>query len=198
MARPRKASDEDVFAAVYRLMNERGPTQWTLADVAREVGVTASALVQRYGSKRDLQLALMEQWSDSAPSLFASLRERAVTPLATIYAYADCVARLGESPAGLAHHLAYLEMDLTDPDMHRGLRRQAQETRESLRSLLDEAFAAGELTGSPDTGALARAVEVTLNGSLMVWGVYQEGSAAESLRHDLDALLGPYIPPRES
>ena len=46
MARPRKASDEDVFTAVYRLMNERGPTQWTLADVAREVGVTASALVQ--------------------------------------------------------------------------------------------------------------------------------------------------------
>jgi hypothetical protein len=108
------------------------------------------------------------------------------------------VARLGESPAGLAHHLAYLEMDLTDPDMHRGLRRQAQETRESLRSLLDEALAAGELTGSPDTEALARAVEVTLNGSLMVWGVYQEGSAAESLRHDLDALLVPYMPPRES
>lgn len=196
MGRPRKASDEDVFAAVGRLMNQLGPAQWTLADVAREVGITASALVQRYGSKRNLQIALMEQWAASAPDLFESLRGSAVTPLATIYAYADCVAQLGDSPAGLAHHLAYLQIDLADPDMHSRLRRQALETRASLHALLDEAFAVSELTGSTDTGALARAVEVTLNGSLMVWGVYQDGSAAAALRHDLEVVLGPYLPGR--
>lgn len=194
MARPRKVSDEEVFGAVYGLMNRLGPGQWTLTDVAREVGVTASALVQRFGSKRQLQVAVMEQWADSTDALFATLRAAAVTPLATLCAYADSVARLGETPAGLAHHLGYLQLDLTDPDLHSRLKRQAEESRESICMLLDEAFTTGELEGTADTAALARMVEVTLNGSLMVWGVYQEGSAATSLRQDLDALLSPYRP----
>jgi len=192
MARPRKVSDEAVFAAVHALMSRLGPTQWTLRDVGREVGVTASALVQRFGSKRDLQVALMERWADGTGDLFASLRAGAETPLATLYAYADCVARLGETPAGLAHHLAYLQIDLTDAAMQSRLKRQAEESRESICMLLDEAFARGELEGVVETAVLARLVEVILNGSLMVWGVYQEGSAAASLRQDLDALLGPY------
>ena len=194
MGRPRKVSDEDVFGALHRLMNRLGPTQWTLADVAREVGVTASALVQRFGSKRDLQVALMEAWAEGAPDEFARLRASATTPLEAVYAYADRVAQLGDSPAGLAHHLAYLQIDLSDPDMHSRLKRQATKTRASLRELLEEALATGELSGTPDTAALARAVEVTLTGSLMVWGMYQEGSASAALRFDLDALLLPYRP----
>ncbi|HEX6135595.1 MAG TPA: hypothetical protein VFZ24_16605 [Longimicrobiales bacterium] len=185
-------TDDEVFVAVHDLMTRLGPLQWTLADVAREVGITASALVQRFGSKRDLQVALMERWAESAPSLFADLRARAVSPLATLYAYAGCVAQLGESASGLAHHLAYLQIDLSDPAMHSRLRRQSRDTRESIRSLLDEAFAAGELMGAPDTAALARAVEVTLTGSLLVWGIHQEGTSPEALRHDLEALLRPY------
>lgn len=194
MARPRKASDEDVFAAALRLMNRLGPTQWTLGDVARDVGLTPSALVQRFGSKRDLQVALMEQWAGSTPGQFAALRRASSSALTTLYAYARVVARLGESPGGFAHHLAYLQMDLSDPDMHSRLRRQTRDAREAIRSLLDEAIAAGELAEWVNAEELAHRVEVTLHGSLMVWGVYQDGSAAASLRRDLDALLEPYRP----
>jgi AcrR family transcriptional regulator len=194
MARPRKVSDETVFEAVFALMNRLGPMQWTLGDVAREVGVTPSALVQRFGSKRELQVALMDQWAGSTEDLFARLREQSDSPLTVLHAYADCIAQLGQSPAGLAHHLAYLQVDLTDPDMHDRLRRQAADARESICELLEEACRAGQLEGVADAAALARMVEVTLHGSLMVWGVYQEGTATASLRHDLDALLGPYLP----
>ncbi|HEX6308675.1 MAG TPA: TetR/AcrR family transcriptional regulator [Longimicrobiales bacterium] len=192
MARPRKATDDEVLAAVHGLMNRLGPLEWTLADVAREVGVTPSALVQRFGSKRDLQVALMDRWAESAPSLFATLRAQSVTPLATLYAYAGCVAQLGASSVGLAHHLAYLQIDLSDADMHARLRKQSRETRDSIRTLLDEAFAAEELSGAADTAELARAVEVTLTGSLLVWGIHQEGTSAQAVEHDLDVLLRAY------
>ncbi len=59
--RPRKASDEEIFAAAHRIMSRLGPAQWTLADIAAEAGLTAGALVQRFGSKRGLLLALAEQ-----------------------------------------------------------------------------------------------------------------------------------------
>ncbi|MBA4160308.1 MAG: TetR/AcrR family transcriptional regulator [Gemmatimonadetes bacterium] len=191
--RPRKASDEEIFAAAQRIMSRLGPAQWTLADIAAEAGLTAGALVQRFGSKHGLMVAMTEQLADATPMMFAELRAAHPSPLATLRAYAECMAQMGEGPGGLAHHLAYLQLDLTDPELHRHVREQARATRAEIRELLDEAAAAGELAPEVDTGALARAVEVTLSGSLMTWAFYQEGSAASWLREDLDAVLHPAL-----
>src|SRR5262249_57405232 len=55
--RRRKAEDADVFAALVRVMHHRGPSELTLREIAAEAGVTAGALVQRFGSKRAMLLA---------------------------------------------------------------------------------------------------------------------------------------------
>ena len=99
---------------------------------------------------------------------------------------------MGDSPQALAHHLAYLQLDLTDPDLHKHVRAQASATRLALRGLLDEAVAAGELAPEVDAAALARAVEVTLSGSLLTWAFYQDGPVINWVRHDLDVLLGRF------
>jgi AcrR family transcriptional regulator len=52
--RRRKAEDTDVFAAMVRVMLRAGPAELTLSAIVAEAGVTAGALVQRFGSKRDL------------------------------------------------------------------------------------------------------------------------------------------------
>src|SRR5262245_15782401 len=44
LPRPRKVSDDDVFAAAYRVMQRVGPADLTLDAIAREAGVTAGAL----------------------------------------------------------------------------------------------------------------------------------------------------------
>ena len=191
--RPRKASDEEIFAAAQRAMGRLGPAQLTLAEIAAEAGLTAGALVQRFGSKRELLVAMTERFSSGTPEFLAGLRAAHASPLAALRAYADCVAHLGESPAMYAHHLAYLQADLADPDLQRLLREQAVATRAILHGWLDEAAAAGELAPHADTAALARAVEVTLNGSLMTWAFHQDGAAADWLRHDLETVLRPYL-----
>ena len=191
--RTRKVSDAEVFAAAHRVMSRLGPAQWTLADIAAEVGLTSGALVQRFGSKRGLMLALTEQVAGAIPEMFAQLRAAHISPLAALRAYADCMAQMGESPGALAHHLAYLQLDLTDPELHKHVRAQAIATRKALRALLDQAAAAGELTPSVDTAALARAVEVTLSGSLLSWAFYQDGPVVKWVRQDLDSLLRPFL-----
>ncbi|MFI5455744.1 MAG: TetR family transcriptional regulator C-terminal domain-containing protein [Isosphaerales bacterium] len=85
--------------------------------------------------------------------------------------------------------LAYLQLDLTDPDLHRHVRAQASATRAAVRELLEDAIAAGELAPTVDTEVLSRAVEVTLSGSLLTWAFYQDGPATRWVREDLDALL---------
>src|SRR5919202_6955216 len=113
--RPRKASDGEVFAAVGRTMARVGPAQLTLAEIAAEAGLTAGALVQRFGSKRGLLLAMSEHVARTTTNFFTELRAAHASPLAALRAYAGCFAEMGESPAALAHHLSYLQLDLTDP-----------------------------------------------------------------------------------
>jgi AcrR family transcriptional regulator len=192
--RPRKASDDEIFAATAKTMTTRGPAQLTLADVAAEAGLTAGALVQRFGSKRALLLALMERFGGSTAETFAALRGAHASPLAAIHAYGECMAQMATSPAALANSLAWLQQDLTDPDFHRFTLQNARATRRELASLVAAAIAAGEIASTDTSESLARAIDTTVTGSLMAWAIHREGAAARWIRHDLDALLRPYLP----
>lgn len=191
--RPRKVSDEDILAATYRAMTRLGPGELTLAEIAGEAGVTAGALVQRFGSKRQLLLALSSRSAASGDDFFRSLRASHRSPLAALRAYVDCLAQMAESPAALARSLAYLQIDLTDDDFRRPLAVHARATRAGLHSLIEDAVAAGELAPSANPASLARTIEALLTGSMMSWAMYLEGSAAQWMRDDLDAVLSPYL-----
>lgn len=193
MARPRKVSDDEVFAAAYRAMTRLSPSELTLAAIASEAGVTAGALVQRFGSRRDLLLALSGRYSSGTAEMFAGLRQSARSPLATLRAYGACLSQMAVSPAALARSLSYLQIDLTDPDFRKHLQVQARATRAELQALVAAAVAARELSPQADPKRLARLIEAVLAGSMMAWAHYQEGSAAEWMRDDLEAVLAPYL-----
>jgi AcrR family transcriptional regulator len=195
--RPRKASDEDVFAAATRLMTRVGPAELTLAAIAAEAGVTAAALVQRFGSRRGLQIALAGHVARETPDLFAQLRARHRTPLGALRAYAVCHAGMAESPAAVARNLAYLLQDLTDPLLNERVMAQARRTREGLRALLADAVEAGALRPGTNVRGLARLIEAVLAGSLLAWAFYRQGSARRWIARDLEAVLEPHLsPPR--
>ena len=196
--RPRKVSDEQIFSAAQRVMGQLGPAQWTLADIAREAGITAAAVLHRFGSKRDLLLAMMDGMEAMPALLFAGLRKKHKSPLRILKAYGDCVAQFGDTPGTLAHHLSYLQLDIADPDFNQHMRAQSRATNNEIRALLDEAVTAHELKSGTDTRNLARAVEVTLTGSLFTWAFYQEGTAAQWIRHDLQKVLEPHLPSRRA
>ena len=192
--RRQKVSDDEVFAAAQRAMSRKGPHELTLADIAGEAGVTAGLLVQRFGSKRDLFVAISERFAGSAGPVFAGLRAANRGPLATVRAYAACMADLAPSPDALLRNLAYLQLDLADDVLRRHLVENARATRRELESLLDAAVKAGELVPGVDVRALARTVETVVGGSLMSWATYRQGSAAAWISRDLEAVLAPYLP----
>jgi AcrR family transcriptional regulator len=184
-----------VFAAASRVVPRLGPAQLKLADIAAEAGLTAGALVQRFGSRRGLLLALAARAAETTGAYFDALRAAHASPLAALRAYADCFARMAESPGALSHHLAYLQLDLTDPEFHRHTKARAHAARAGLRDILEAAVAAGELLPAPDAATLARTVQAALGGSLLAWAFYREGPPAAWVRDDLDAVPRPYTPP---
>lgn len=192
MPRPRKVSDDDVFGAAFRVMQRVGPADFTLDAIAREVGVTSGALVQRFGSKSELMVRLAEGAANATPSMLAEIRARHRSPVAALRAYAACMADLATSPDAYIRSLAYLLEDLSDPALRKPLERHQRATRDALEAMIRDAIARGELVRSANAATLARLIEALLGGSLMTWAVHRGDSAATWLRRDLDALLTPY------
>jgi AcrR family transcriptional regulator len=191
--RRQKVSDEDVFAAAQRVMTRRGPHELTLAEIAGEAGVTPGRLVQRFGSKRALLVALSERFAGSASPVFAELRAAHRAPLATLRAYAACMADLAPTPEALLRNLAYLQGDLADEVLRGHLVENARATRREIEALLAAATAAGELRREVDIRTLARTVETVIGGSLMCWATYREGRAVDWIRRDLEVVLTPWL-----
>ena len=107
-------------------------------------------------------------------------------PLATVRAYAACMADLASTPDALSRNLAYLQIDLTDEAFRAHLLTNARATRREIESLLRSAIVAGELQEDVDPRHLARTIEAVIGGSLMSWACYREGSAAAWIRQDLE------------
>jgi AcrR family transcriptional regulator len=190
--RPRKASDEEVFAATQRVMARCAPGDLSLAAIAAEAGVTAGALVQRFGSKRELLAAVVGRWVDELPAALHETRRLQASPLAALEYYADCIAGIGATPRALANHLTYLQLDLTDPALAEPIRRSAVIARSAVEDWLAEGVALGELKPETDAHSLARLVEATIGGSLLSWARHRQGTASSWVRLDLQQLLAPY------
>lgn len=189
--RPRTVTDDEILAATARAMSKVPPTRFTLAGVAREVGLAPATLVQRFGSKRGLLLALSSQSAASMDACFDAVRAAQVSPLKALLSAATEMARFSTTPEELANSLAYLQIDLSDEDFHKHILVGSRAMQRGYRALLDDAVAAGELKRC-DTDALARAVEAMAGGSLIGWAIHRKGKAEAWVRRDLETLLSPY------
>jgi AcrR family transcriptional regulator len=191
--RRRKAEDIDVFAALVRVMQRRGPAELTLREIAAEAGVTAGALVQRFGSKREMLLAHARHAAATLDIGVAVAPRRTASPLEVLRSVTAVHAELAATPRAALRNLAYLHNDLSDPVLRRHLLRLSRAARAHYEKLVEDAIDAGELRADTDVQALARSIEITLGGSFLAWTLYREGAASEWLHEDLDALLRPYL-----
>ena len=189
--RPRQATDEDILRAAFRAIARLGPARLTLADVAEEAGVSAAALVQRFGSKRALLLAAAADAGGGSQYIFPGLRARYRSPLAALYALAECMELMGTTPEAVANTLAFLHVDLTDPEFHPHALAGARGMHEGIRALVSDAIAAGELERC-NADCLARALQATLDGSVLNWSIHQEDDLVTWVRRDLETLVRPY------
>ena len=189
--RPRQISDEAILMATMRVMQRRSPVDLTLADVAKEAGVVPATLIQRFGTKRSLLLAACRTAPGGVPEQFAAARAKYGSPLKTlIELYAEC-SGFASTPEAMANGLAYLQVDLIDPEFHAITLAQFTAIRDETKKLLDDAVASDELKPC-DTRDLARLIQQVNGGAMLDWAVYRKGSLAAWLRRSLKGLLAPY------
>ena len=191
LGRPRLITDEAILAALARAISRVGPARLTLADVAAEAGIAAPTIAQRFGSKRSLLLAFAAQAPGQLEDSFTKARASHASPLAALLSDPLGASRAMDSPTALAHHLAFLQLELADPEFHQYVLEHARVAREQIRLLLEATVERGEL-GPCDTKSLAQAIHVTYNGTLITWAIFRQGRLALRLRRDLEFILKPF------
>ena len=191
--RRRKAEDADVFAAMSRLMQRVGPDELTLVAIAAEAGITAGALVQRFGSRRELMLTHWKQAANPKRDLSPAPEAPPDSPLEALRGIAAVYARLATSPGAALRNLAYMQRDAADPVIRRHVLRHARAARAHVAQLVADAVARGELRPGTDVAELAHTIDVTLLGSLLSWALHRDGSATTYFRRNLDTVLRPYL-----
>lgn len=190
VSRHRGLTDDQVIAAAVRAIGRDGPSRLTLAGVAREAGLAPATLLQRFGSKRGLLFGAARAGTAGLAECFAQARARNRSPLRSVFAAVEMMARMAETPDALANRLAFLQIDLTDPDFRRLAREHARAAEHGYQALLEAAVAAGELVRC-DTARLARVIHALAGGSLLAWAIHREGPVTAWLRRDLETVLKP-------
>ncbi|RKW71328.1 TetR/AcrR family transcriptional regulator [Galactobacter caseinivorans] len=191
--RPRLVDDVTLLRATVTIMGRTGPSALTLALVATEAGVTPATVVQRFGNKRGLMLALAHSHAERASERHLHSRDQGSHPL---QALTDLVVGTWDpatTPQVFANHLAFLCADLVDEDL-RALTLATQRSQErTVRNLLDSAVAAGELAPGTDTAALTASIQSAVAGSGLLWAMDRQGTLNARLRSALDLALSSHL-----
>jgi AcrR family transcriptional regulator len=185
--------DSAILLAAAKVVTKTGPENFTLADVGQEVGLSAATLVQRFGSKRLLMLAMLEQMTSIVNGRFAAKAAEAETPLESLYAAALDRADPTYGPENVANGLAFLLMEIGDPDFRSIAVSSAAQAVEAYKTMLDNAIEVGELSPTGiDTQNLAETIHSMTLGSLMMWVIHRDLASKPRTKRDLDTLLTPH------
>ena len=92
--------------------------------------------MQRFGSKRGLLLAMATSAAESMDACFDMVRAAHPSPLSALVAAATDITRYLDTPEEVANSLAFLQMDLSDPDFHRLMVISSRKMLEGYRRLL--------------------------------------------------------------
>jgi AcrR family transcriptional regulator len=193
--------DAAILRAAAEVIGRTGPARFTLAAVATEVGLVPATLVQRFGSKRGLLLALARQSAADAEAEAGPVagqvrqaREQHGSALAALTALA--VGRLAPmtTPDRFANHLAFLCLDLTDPELYEPALAVHQAHGRAMTALVEEAVATGELRAGTPAGPLTRSIQTVIAGAGLTWALDREGTLPDRVAAGVLAVLAAYRP----
>jgi AcrR family transcriptional regulator len=184
VTRRKSISDEAILDRALPLMASAGPAGFTLADLAREVGVSPATLLQRFGDKQTLiERAFARDnerfvvWVENLPG--------GVGADVVVRIYSEATKLFGDNPS-LADHLLWLREDIRDPALNRLARQRFELFRAAIVKRLPP------MRVPADTAA--RLLDAQFHGAVVQWGLDPRGGLADFVTRSLEdwfRLCGP-------
>ncbi len=184
MPRPKLHSDELILDTALGILLQKGPSAFTLSDVAEAVGISRAALIQRFKDKATLHQQVMERSTQEVRAYFASASaEKGLDPLWAMLK--DLISGMGTG-AGTEGYLLLLWGDIQEPS----LRALAAERNRLVVKAIEERLPSGKHP-SEQTASL---VQTVIQGACMQWLVEPQGELAAFMMERTRMLLSILYP----
>jgi AcrR family transcriptional regulator len=174
MGRIKTVSDEAALDALLAAVSETGPEGLSFSKASTIVGLSASSLVQRFGSREGMVRAvLLYAWDRLDALTLAATSDTPETPAGA----AELLLRLMPGPqteTDVTEGLLLLREDFRDPV----LRARGAAWGRRLAAVLGERLT----PGSPNCGAMGWQMLAVWQGSIIWWGFTRDKDPEEAVR----------------
>lgn len=179
MPRPKLHTDEFILDTALSVLLRKGPSAFTLSDVAAAVGISRAALIQRFKDKATLHRKVMERNTQEVRDYFADADFE--TGLEALWLMLkDLIAGMGSGP-GTEGYLLLLWGDVQEPSL-RAL--AAERNRLVLRAIETR------LPETPhDRHETAVLIQSVIQGACMQWLVEPKGELASFMTERTRGIL---------
>ncbi len=181
--RPKLHSDEAILDAALAVLLRRGPAEFTLNDVAVELGMSRAALIQRFKNKDTLYRRAMERSGEQRRDYLAGMPVE-VGARGLWRFLVEIISGMG-SGEGLDSYLLLAWKDLSDD----ALRRMAHE-----RNLMVRQAIAARLPEMPSRDEVAAVLQDVIAGATMQWMVERKPSLTRYVLERVRRVLGLLFP----
>jgi AcrR family transcriptional regulator len=175
MPRHKSISDDEILDRALPLMASAGPAGFTLADLAKEVGVAPATLLQRFGDKRTLIKRAFSRDNERFVAWLESLPD-GVGADVVVKIYTDATKLFGDNP-NLADHLLWLREDIRDPMMNQ----LALERFKLFRAAIVKRLPPMRIPAN----TAARLLDAQHHGAVVQWALEPRGRLSDFVRRSL-------------
>ncbi|MBX3246860.1 MAG: TetR/AcrR family transcriptional regulator [Myxococcales bacterium] len=185
MPRPKLQSDDAVLEAARAVLRRRGPSDLTIQEVAREVGLSRAAIVQRFTNRETLLRRVMEKAVEDTRVHLASMPEGIGAVALWRFSYALCDV-LGPGDRFAADVLTAWH-EAQDPEL-RAL------SAERYHLVCAAIAARVPRNARLDPEGIAELLHAVIAGATMQWGITRRGRLDDFVRARLRAALSVLFP----
>lgn len=175
MPRHKGISDDEILDRALPVIAEAGPSGFTLADVAKKVGIAPATLLQRFGDKQTLIERAFARDNERFVPWLESLPDGVGADI-VIRIYSDATKLFGENPS-LADHLLWLREDIRDP----ALNRLSQQRFKLFRAAIVKRLPPMPIPAQ----RAARLLDAQYHGAVIQWALEPKGRLADFVARSL-------------
>lgn len=166
MPRPKLHSDDTILARAQQVLVEKGPSNFTLTDVAKAVGISRAALIQRFRDRGTLHLKVMERSTEEVRDYFAVAPKQ--TGLGPLWAMLKNLIDGMGAGEGFAGYLLLEWSDVTDPALNALAAERNRLVRREIAIRLPET--------PHDREMAASLIQSVIQGASMQWLIEKHGA----------------------
>ncbi|MBS7700331.1 MULTISPECIES: TetR/AcrR family transcriptional regulator [unclassified Chelatococcus] len=184
MPRPKLHSDEFILNTALGLILKKGPSAFTLTDVAEAVGISRAALIQRFKDKATLHHRVMERTTQQVREYFVHIDPTpGLDPLWAMLT--DLIGGMGQGD-GMEGYLLLMWGDVQEE----ALRMLSAERNGLVRAAIES-----KLPPTPHCPERAASlIQSVIQGSCLQWFVEPEGELSTFMLNQTKAVLEVLYP----